>query len=137
MTKEKTMNCPKCGTEANGAFCGKCGWKNPGAQSIQEQAHQQAHQQFRQQQPPQPTVVVQPQGGIRCPHCGSTNVNVQVASDVSSKKRGFIATCLWILLAVCTLFLIVIIPMIMKKGTKTTFRKFAVCNSCGHSWNIR
>jgi DNA-directed RNA polymerase subunit RPC12/RpoP len=65
-----------------------------------------------------------------CPKCGSEDVNVQAVAE--QKKRGCLGACMWILLAICTLGLIILIPLLTKKGSKT--RTYAVCQRCGHKW---
>lgn len=45
-----------------------------------------------------------------CPKCGSSNVIVQAVTDVKTKHRGCSGWMLWILLAICTVGLILIIP---------------------------
>lgn len=62
-----------------------------------------------------------------CKHCKSTNVTVQAVEK--QKKRGLIMSLIWILLAVCTCGIILIIPLITKKGSKT--KSVIVCQNCG------
>lgn len=69
---------------------------------------------------------------MTCPKCGSQNVNVQAVAE--QKKRGCLGALMWILLAICTFGLIIIIPMITKKGSKT--RNYAVCQNCGNRWKV-
>lgn len=66
----------------------------------------------------------------RCPKCGSTNISYQAVAE--QKKRGCFAVGLWILLACCTCGLILLIPLLKKKGTKT--RTYAICQTCGNRW---
>ena len=68
-----------------------------------------------------------------CPNCGSTNVTVQAVAE--QKKRGCLASCPWILLAICTCGLIILIPLLARKGSKT--RAYAICQNCGHKWKIK
>ena len=67
---------------------------------------------------------------MRCPRCGSYNVSVQAVAE--QKKRGCIASVLWILLAIATLGIILLIPLLSKKGSKT--KTYAVCQNCGNRW---
>lgn len=69
---------------------------------------------------------------MQCPKCGSINVNVQAVAE--QKKRGCFMSLLWILLAICTLGLIIWIPLLTKKGSKT--KTYAVCQQCGHRWKV-
>lgn len=73
---------------------------------------------------------------MTCPKCGSEDVNVQIVTKVKTKHRGCIGWCLWILLAICTFGLILIIPALTNSKTKSKEKKVAVCQNCGHSWNV-
>lgn len=73
---------------------------------------------------------------MKCPKCKSENVNINTVADVKTKHRGCLGWCLWILLAICTCGLIIIIPMLTNSKTKTKMRKIAVCQTCGYSWNM-
>lgn len=64
---------------------------------------------------------------VKCKHCGSTNVTVQAVEK--QKKRGIFMSLIWILLAVCTCGLILLIPLLTKKGSKT--KSVIVCQDCG------
>ena len=69
---------------------------------------------------------------MKCPKCGSTNIQAIAKTKGKIKKRGLLATLMWLLLAVCTCGLILIIPLMTggRKGkikTKTAF----VCMECG------
>ncbi|MDR0883135.1 MAG: hypothetical protein LBN05_00780 [Oscillospiraceae bacterium] len=68
----------------------------------------------------------------RCPHCGSTAVQYFPVTQVKTKQRGCIGWTLWILLAICTCGLILIIPAITNSKTKSKTRVQAVCQQCGH-----
>lgn len=67
-----------------------------------------------------------------CRKCGSSNVTTQTVAE--KKKRGCFATCMWILLALCTCGMVIFIPLLMGKGSKTV--TYAVCNNCGNRWRI-
>lgn len=69
---------------------------------------------------------------MQCPKCGSTNVSVQAVAE--QKKRGCFMSLLWILLAVFTLGMVIWIPLLTKKGSKT--KTYAVCQQCGHRWKV-
>lgn len=111
------MYCTKCGKEVNGNFCMNCG-----TQSIVPNNQQPVH--IVQQ------VVNQNRSALTCPRCGSHNISVQAVA--TQKKRGCFASIMWILLAVCTLGIILLIPILTKKGSK--MNTFAVCQDCGHRW---
>jgi predicted nucleic-acid-binding Zn-ribbon protein len=73
---------------------------------------------------------------MQCPKCGSMNVITQVVTDVGTKHRGCLGWLLWILLAVCTLGLILIIPLLTNSKVKTKTHTEAVCQNCGHTWKV-
>ena len=64
---------------------------------------------------------------LTCKYCGSHNVTVQAIEKL--KKRGIIMSLLWILLSVCTLGIVLLIPLLTKKGSKT--KSVIVCQDCG------
>lgn len=64
---------------------------------------------------------------LTCKYCGSTNVVAQAVEK--QKKRGIIMSLLWILLAICTCGLALLIPILTKKGSKT--KSVIVCQNCG------
>lgn len=68
-----------------------------------------------------------------CPHCRSDKVGVQVVER--QKKRGCFAATMWILLAICTCGLILLVPLLTRKGSKTV--TYAVCHNCGHRWELK
>ena len=81
---------------------------------------------------------------MKCPRCGSEHVNVSI-EQVSSKTKIRIMGCLCGLLwGLCRLTLIIFSCGLWllegeRKGTsKTKFKnkKVAICQECGHSWNI-
>lgn len=69
-----------------------------------------------------------------CPRCGSENVRVQIVTDVKTTHRGCFGWLCWILLAICTLGLIIIIPLITNSKTESHSHAVAVCQNCGHRW---
>lgn len=71
-----------------------------------------------------------------CPKCKSENVTVQAVTDVKTKHRGCLGWFMWILLAVCTLGLILIIPLITNSKTKSRTHTEAVCQDCGNRWRV-
>lgn len=68
-----------------------------------------------------------------CPKCGSQNVQVQALEE--RKKTGCLTVLLYIILACTVLGLLIVIPLVLRKKTKTT--TYAVCQNCGHRWEIR
>lgn len=69
---------------------------------------------------------------MKCQKCGSENVVVQVTQK--QKKRGCFGVMMWILLAMCTCGLVLLIPLLTRKGSKTKI--YAVCQNCGNKWRI-
>lgn len=73
---------------------------------------------------------------MTCKNCGSNNVNVQAVTKVKTKRRGCLGWFFWILLAVCTLGLIIIIPLLTNSKTKSKTHSEAVCQNCGNRWKV-
>lgn len=69
---------------------------------------------------------------MTCNKCGSHNISVQRVAE--QKKRGFFGSLMWILLALCTCGIVLLFPLLGRKGSKTV--TYAVCNECGHHWKI-
>lgn len=72
---------------------------------------------------------------MKCPKCGSENVQLVTKTDGEIKKRGCLSICLWIFLALCTCGLILIIPLLRggSKGKIKTTTSF-VCLECGNEF---
>lgn len=85
---------------------------------------------------PNPQKAIKKKDEIRCKKCGSTNVVVQAVTEVKTKHRGCLGWTLWILLAICTFGLILIIPLITNSKTKSKTHSEAVCQSCGNRWRV-
>ena len=71
-----------------------------------------------------------------CPKCKSENVITQAITTVKTKRRGCLGWCIWIILALFTLGLILIIPIITNSKTKSKVHTEAVCQHCGHRWKV-
>lgn len=71
-----------------------------------------------------------------CPKCGSEHVNIQAVTEAKTKRRGCFRWALWILLAICTCGLILIIPAITNSRTKSKTHSEAVCQNCGYRWRV-
>ena len=56
---------------------------------------------------------------MRCPRCGSDFVQIQAVTEVRTKHRGCFGWLLWILLAVVTVGLILIIPLLTNSSTRS------------------
>lgn len=70
---------------------------------------------------------------MRCSRCASDDISIQAVAE--KQKRGSFKTMLWILLAICTCGIVLLIPIIMNKGSKTV--TYAVCQNCGNSWEVQ
>lgn len=68
--------------------------------------------------------------GICCPKCGSTNINVQMINE--KQRRGCFNIIMWIILAIFTCGLILLIPILRGTGSKT--KKYRICQNCGYNW---
>ena len=79
------------------------------------------------------TTLKEEENMIVCPNCRSDKVSVQVVER--QKKRGCFAATMWIFLAICTCGLILLVPLITRKGSKTV--TYAVCHNCGYRWKLK
>ena len=73
---------------------------------------------------------------MKCQKCKSENVSVQAVTNIKTKHRGCLGWLMWIILAVCTLGLIIIIPLVTNSKTKSKTHSEAVCQNCGNRWKI-
>lgn len=73
---------------------------------------------------------------MECSNCGSGNVVIQAVTTTKTKRRGCLGWLLWIILAFCTLGLIIIIPLITNSKTTSSTHSEAVCQSCGKRWRV-
>lgn len=69
---------------------------------------------------------------MKCPKCGSENVQVQTITE--SRKMGCGTILLYIILACTILGLLVVIPLLLRRKTDTV--TYAVCQNCGHRWKV-
>ena len=69
-----------------------------------------------------------------CSRCGGTNICYQAVTETKTKNRGCFGWFLWILLAICTFGLILIIPLVTNTKTKSKTYTVAVCQNCGKRW---
>jgi len=76
-----------------------------------------------------------------CPKCGSDKVNVQVVNTgIETRNRG--RGCLWTLgrwfLIICTCGLWLLIGKSKGKSkSKIKTKTQAVCQNCGHRWDVK
>lgn len=81
---------------------------------------------------------------MTCPKCGSENVSVQMVTEVKEKRKK--GVLYWLLVGwwwepLAWLFLtlpkLIIALFGRKKKVVSKTRKMAVCQSCGHTWEIK
>lgn len=70
---------------------------------------------------------------MMCPKCKSENVDIQVIEE--RKKTGFFTIIWYIILACTVLGLLILIPILLRKKTRTV--TYAVCKDCGKRWEIK
>lgn len=73
---------------------------------------------------------------MKCPKCGCENVVVTNETNIKTKHRGCLGWMMWILLAMCTCGLTLIIPLITNSKTKSKNVTVAICQGCGHKWRV-
>lgn len=76
-----------------------------------------------------------------CPKCGSDKINVQIINDFKQKKRGCLTILFVFTIKLILFFFNIIIWLISllipkKQKIKVTQHKMAICQNCGHSWEI-
>ena len=76
------------------------------------------------------------QSGLTCPRCKGHNVLIHPVTNIKTERRGCFGWALWILLAIVTCGLILIIPLITNSKTKSKTHTEAVCQSCGKRWRV-
>lgn len=85
---------------------------------------------------------------MTCPKCGSENVNVQAVSIVKSQDHHglvwwlcvgwwwmFVKLMGWLIFG-----LFMLIPKLFSKNktkVRTKIQTVAICQNCGHKWNVR
>ena len=73
---------------------------------------------------------------MTCPRCGSPHINIYPITEIKSKNRGCLGWIGWILLAILTCGLIIIIPLLTNTKTKSKTRTMAICQNCGKRWRL-
>ena len=68
-----------------------------------------------------------------CDICRGTNISYQVVSE--EIPTGIGATILYVILSVTILGLLIVIPLMLRKRTRTV--TYAVCQDCGHRWVVQ
>ena len=117
------MYCQNCGTQYESNFCPNCG-ASPAGTNYNARSNQnydsRSNANFQ----------------LHCPNCGSTNINVVPITHIKTKHRGCFMWLLWILLAICTCGLILIIPLITNSKVKSKTHTEALCQTCGNRWRV-
>lgn len=108
------MYCQKCGLQYDGGICPRCG--NDPSIPLPQAQPQQAQQ-------PQQTVVVNTTSpkGVRCPRCGSDNL--QAISDVQGNGIKLWKLCLCGLFGLCG-------------AGKTKTEHYWACSNCGYKFKM-
>ncbi len=65
-----------------------------------------------------------------CKKCNSNNINIQIVNE--KKSRSCLSVFFWIILAICTFGIVLLIPLL--RGTNSKSKKYYVCQNCGHTW---
>lgn len=82
---------------------------------------------------------------MKCPNCGSENVNIQMVTDTEIKNKHhsviwwiFVGwwwiPFKWLFLTLPALIVKIFAPK--RQKVKQTHRKVCICQNCGHSWEI-
>lgn len=82
---------------------------------------------------------------MNCPKCNSENITVQIVTETKLKNNNkgcmywlligwWLEFLLWFFLTVPRLLIAIFVPKNQKLVTKE--KNMAVCQNCGHSWNI-
>ena len=79
---------------------------------------------------------------MKCPKCGSGNVNVQAVTIVKNKRHGlFYWLCFgWLFDLLLWLFLFLprlLFQLCKKTKIMSSTHSEAVCQNCGHRWRVR
>lgn len=78
---------------------------------------------------------------MKCPKCGSENVNIQAVTATRKKTHGVLWWILvgwwWVPIKWFFFFWLVFIGKLFGFGSKETVaQSMAVCQTCGHHWKI-
>ena len=73
---------------------------------------------------------------IKCPKCGSENIRIDIITDVKTYRRGCFGWLIWILGAICTFGIILIIPLLTNSKVESKRNKVAICQNCGHVMSL-
>lgn len=71
---------------------------------------------------------------MKCPKCKSENVTVQTVAETNTERRGCGMWLVWLVGAVVTCGLILIVPLLTNSRNRSKVKRYATCQSCGHGW---
>lgn len=69
---------------------------------------------------------------IFCPNCHSKDIKIQIVAQ--KEKRGCLAICLYILLAITIVGIPIVILILLARGNKTSNYKYWICQKCGNTF---
>ena len=74
-----------------------------------------------------------------CPKCKSENVTAQIVTNTKTQNRGCVGSIFWIILALCTFGLALLLIPLLTGGGKTSSenKTVAVCQNCGNTWEVK
>jgi len=73
---------------------------------------------------------------MKCPKCGSENVNVQMINDkIKTNNTGILHALGRLTLIFCTCGLWLLVPK-RKSNSKIKNNTMAICQSCGNHWKV-
>lgn len=111
------MYCKHCGKEIedDAKFCAGCGERTSNAPVVNVTVEKSENK-----------------SGRKCPKCGNHNIQYQTVTE--SKGTGCLTILLYVILALTVFGLLIVIPLMLRKKTETV--TYAVCQNCGHKWQI-
>lgn len=110
--------CAECGTKlkANAKTCHNCGCPIENDEEDNNLANSQDDS-----------------SKLRCPHCGSDNIQVQIVSQ--AQNSGCLTVIFYVILALTIVGIPIMILILLLKGKKSVNYKYYVCQNCGRTFN--
>lgn len=72
---------------------------------------------------------------MKCKKCG-TKMQLINCTKVDTKHRGCLMWMIWLILAICTCGLILIIPLVTNTKVKSKNETYMICPNCGYRKKI-